>query len=193
MDIFIATNKSANITSCCTGRFGLVTVFEKGAQKQRQSQAPVNRALGEHRFIYIKLKVSREFMIRIFVLIFSCMLLLMSNTSYAGSSEIATAYENHKSDIQVTGVGEVIRTLADDLDGSRHQKFILKLDSNQTILISHNIDLSRKIKSLKKGDIIEFYGEYEWNHKGGVVHWTHLDPNGKHLGGWLKHKGTKYQ
>ena len=32
-------------TSCCTGRFGLGTVFEKGAQKQRQSQAPVSRAL----------------------------------------------------------------------------------------------------------------------------------------------------
>ncbi|MCQ8888523.1 DUF3465 domain-containing protein [Pseudoalteromonas carrageenovora] len=26
-----------------------------------------------------------------------------------------------------------------------------------------------------------------------VVHWTHKDPNGYHVGGWLKHKGKIYQ
>jgi len=132
-------------------------------------------------------------MIRIFVLIFTCMLFFISNVSYAENSEIATAYQTQKSNIQVTGVGKVVRILADDLDGSRHQKFILKLASHQTILISHNIDLSQKIKSLRKGDVVEFYGEYEWNSKGGVVHWTHRDPGGRHQDGWLKHQGTMYQ
>jgi hypothetical protein len=41
--------------------------------------------------------------------------------------------------------------------------------------------------------MIQFYGEYEWNNKGGVVHWTHRDPNGHHVGGWLKHNGSTYQ
>ena len=41
--------------------------------------------------------------------------------------------------------------------------------------------------------MIEFYGEYEWNEKGGVVHWTHRDPRGNHESGWLKHKGSTYQ
>jgi hypothetical protein len=40
---------------------------------------------------------------------------------------------------------------------------------------------------------VEFFGEYEWNAKGGVVHWTHHDPQGLHENGWLKHQGRLYQ
>jgi hypothetical protein len=96
------------------------------------------------------------------------------------------------SDVQVHGEGQVIRIFPDDNQGSRHQKFILLLDHHQTILISHNIDLAPKIDGLQRGDIVEFYGEYEWNNKGGVVHWTHKDPIGSHTDGWLIHQGKKY-
>ena len=106
---------------------------------------------------------------------------------------LTSAYENRKSNIQVGGSGVVIHNLADDTSGSRHQKFILKLSSGKTILISHNIDLAPRINSLRKGDTVYFYGEYEWNSKGGVVHWTHHDPQGNHTGGWLKHNGATYQ
>ncbi len=111
----------------------------------------------------------------------------------ADDSTLSNAYENRKSDIQVDGSGVVIRILPDDTSGSRHQKFILRLSSGQTLLISHNIDLAPRINSLSKGDTVNFYGEYEWNSKGGVVHWTHHDPRGNHVGGWLKHNGATYQ
>ena len=103
------------------------------------------------------------------------------------------AYANRQSDVQVEGEGVVVKILPDDLDGSRHQKFILKLSSGQTVLVSHNIDLAPRINGLVSGDNVEFYGEYEWNPKGGVVHWTHHDPNNRHVGGWLKHQGRTYQ
>ncbi|MEK5794260.1 DUF3465 domain-containing protein, partial [Acinetobacter nosocomialis] len=49
------------------------------------------------------------------------------------------------------------------------------------------------IEHLKKGDTVEFNGEYEYNPKGGVIHWTHRDPRGTHENGWLKHNGQTYQ
>jgi hypothetical protein len=93
----------------------------------------------------------------------------------------------------VQGSGRVSRLLADDLKGSRHQRFILDLPGGGTLLIAHNIDLAPRIDSLREGDEVEFYGEYEWNDRGGVVHWTHHDPRGSHAGGWLRHKGRTYE
>ena len=40
---------------------------------------------------------------------------------------------------------------------------------------------------------VEFYIQYDSNPKGGVIHWTHHDPDGKHVAGWLKHNGIVYQ
>lgn len=111
----------------------------------------------------------------------------------AEAISLKKAFEIHKSDVQVKGSGTVIRILKDDNKGARHQKFILKLSSGQTILIAHNIDLAPRINSISHGDVIQFYGEYEWNNKGGLVHWTHHDPNGRHIDGWLKHNGSVYQ
>ena len=107
--------------------------------------------------------------------------------------QLSAAFENHQSEIQVRGSGEVIRILADDNDGSRHQRFIIRLGSGQTLLVAHNIDLADRIGLLKVGDVIEFNGEYVWNAKGGVIHWTHHDPRGSHPAGWIKHNGHIYQ
>ena len=108
-------------------------------------------------------------------------------------SILQKAFDNQESGLQVTGKGVVIKTLSDDLDGSKHQRFILKLDSGQTLLIAHNIDLAPRINELMQGDTVEFYGVYEWNSKGGVIHWTHHDPGNKHVAGWLKHDGRIFQ
>lgn len=106
---------------------------------------------------------------------------------------IEKAFENNQSNIQVGGSGEVIKILPDDTQGSRHQKIIIELNSGQTLLIAHNIDIAPRISNLNEGDHINFYGEYEWNSKGGVVHWTHHDPSNRHESGWLNHGGKMYQ
>lgn len=110
-----------------------------------------------------------------------------------GVDTVKAAYEQRQSNVQVQGSGRVKAILRDDNDGSRHQKFILILKNGLSILVAHNIDLAPKISNLNKGDIVEFYGEYEYNPKGGVLHWTHHDPQGRHESGWLKHDGQIYQ
>lgn len=103
------------------------------------------------------------------------------------------AFDSRLSDIQVTDSGTVIRLLTDDLSGDRRQRFILRLASGQTLLITHNIDLAPRIANLKVGEKVEFYGEYVWNEQGGLIHWTHYDPAGLHIDGWLMHNDTIYQ
>jgi hypothetical protein len=110
-----------------------------------------------------------------------------------GSDSIAEAFANQRSGVLVTGEGRVSRILGDDSLGDRHQRFILELPSGQTLLVAHNIDLAPRVESLAVGDAVEFHGEYEWNDKGGTVHWTHHDPQGSHEGGWLKHHGRVYE
>ncbi len=109
------------------------------------------------------------------------------------AAAIEQAYQQQRSDLQIEGDGEVVKVLADDKRGSRHQRFILRLQSGRTLLVAHNIDLAPKIDDLKVGDQVAFFGEYEWNHKGGTLHWTHHDPAGRHVAGWLKHDGKVYQ
>ncbi len=103
------------------------------------------------------------------------------------------AFDNRISNVQVGGTGRVVKILSDDTKGRRHQRFIVRLQSGQTLLIAHNIDLAPRIDALNVGDHIQFYGEYEWNSEGGVIHWTHHDPDGHHKSGWLRHDGQLYQ
>jgi len=118
-----------------------------------------------------------------------------SSVSSSDDAVLDRAFRNRTSNIQVNGSGKVIRILSDDRDGSKHQRFILKLNSGQTLLVAHNIDLAPRINSLRAGDTVDFCGEYEWNSKGGVIHWTHHDPPGGsiHVDGWLKHMGRTYK
>lgn len=114
-----------------------------------------------------------------------------ADAAQAAALEHAFVHRLHNR--QLGGEGIVVKLLADDNHGSRHQRFILRLASGRTLLVSHNIDLAPRIDALAPGDSVAFFGEYEWNAKGGVLHWTHHDPAGRHAGGWLRHRGRVYQ
>lgn len=115
---------------------------------------------------------------------------------------IVQAFKQRKSNVQVEGKGEVVKILPDDTNGSHHQKFLVKISPDQTLLFAHNLDLAERVEPLAVGDTVEFKGEYVFNPKGGIVHWTHRDPQGRqendsaqglHEAGWIKHNGQIYQ
>src|ERR1051325_3423195 len=116
-----------------------------------------------------------------------------NSASVDNDNAIGRAFNSRTSELQVEGEGVVSRILSDDLNGSRHQRFIVRLGTGQTVLITHNIDLAPRIDGLREGDMVAFNGEYVWNAEGGVIHWTHHDPQGRHVTGWIKHKGRTYQ
>jgi hypothetical protein len=111
----------------------------------------------------------------------------------ASFQQIAQAFVNHRSGVVVSGAGTVTRILEDDLDPPRHQRFIVRLGNGQTVLISHNIDLAPRVNSLGEDTSVAFTGQYEWNEKGGVIHWTHHDPDAKRAGGWIQYGGHVFR
>ena len=92
----------------------------------------------------------------------------------------------------VTTEGQVTRILKDDNKGSRHQRFLIEIPGGLTLLVAHNIDLAPRVP-LAEHDHVLVYGQYEWTNKGGVLHWTHHDPNKRHEEGWIDHKGKRYE
>jgi hypothetical protein len=91
------------------------------------------------------------------------------------------------------GFGKVYRLLPDDNEGTTHQRFLLRLDDGSSLLVAHNTSLAPRLNGLKPGDIVEFCGEFVDNDRGGLVHWTHRDPRGRHAAGWLRHNGRIYE
>lgn len=109
-----------------------------------------------------------------------------------GDGALAQAIRGKRSRVWVEGEGTIVHLLPDDRIAPRHQLCLVELDGGHTIKISHNVDLAPNVP-WQKGRRIEFRGRFEWNDKGGVVHWTHHDPQGRKPGGWLRYAGKTYK
>jgi len=115
------------------------------------------------------------------------------NKLLTSSQTIKGYFENSDSNIQVLVYGSVTSLLSDDTVGARHQRFIVKIDNGMTLLIAHNIDIGVRLPNEILHQYVYVYGEYFWNSQGGGVHWTHKDPDGVHIDGFIDYKDTKYQ
>lgn len=109
-----------------------------------------------------------------------------------GQVGLVELYVQQKSDVMVEFEAPVSRLLADDKEGSRHQRFILVTDNGHTVLVAHNIDLAERVP-VKVGDRVKVRGEYEYNAQGGLVHWTHRDPGMGAKHGWIELAGIRYE
>ena len=115
-----------------------------------------------------------------------------SGVVFDTDDQLRQLFDQQASNVQVYGQGTVVRVLADDTEGSKHQRFILRLASGQTLLVAHNIDIAPRLDGLAVGDVVQFYGEYVYTDQGGTIHWTHHDPSGKHVAGWLQWDGQRF-
>jgi hypothetical protein len=110
----------------------------------------------------------------------------------SGDQAIRELYEKKRSGAMVESSGVIDKILADDHEGSRHQRFVVRLRNGETLLFAHNIDLAPRVP-LREGDEVHFRGQYEWNERGGLIHWTHDDPHRERMGGWIRHDGEDYR
>lgn len=105
---------------------------------------------------------------------------------------LVTAQNQRARNVRVTVTARVRRLLPDDRKGNPHQRFLLGLSNGTTVLVAHNIDLAPYVP-LQQGDTVTICGEYIWNEKGGVLHYTHHTTNSHHQGGYIQYNRQTYQ
>jgi hypothetical protein len=106
---------------------------------------------------------------------------------------IVSDFHNHQSNVEVTADGTVVRLLPDRTSTTgTHEQFIVKLASGDiTIQVEHNISIAARVP-VALGDRVIVHGEYIWNAQGGLIHFTHHDPQGSHEGGYIQDNGKTY-
>ena len=100
-------------------------------------------------------------------------------------------YGKSSQDEWIEDRGLVVRLLNDDGEDGEHQRFVVRLAGGQTLLVAHNVALAERVP-LGIGDRVAFRGVYEWNERGGVVHWTHRDPLGDDDAGFVRFGNAVY-
>jgi hypothetical protein len=108
-----------------------------------------------------------------------------------GESALRAAASAQKRNLPIEFSATVVKLLKDDREGISHQRFLVKA-AGLSILVAHNLDLAERAP-VKVGDVVRLRGEYVWNNKGGVMHWTHHDPRGRHAAGFIEVGGQRVQ
>jgi hypothetical protein len=117
-----------------------------------------------------------------------------STTSTAPSApSLERAIAAHARGAHVEGRARVTKLLPDDTRGVRHQRFLLRTDAGSSVLVAHNLGIAPRINGLKAGTQVGFSGEYVWDERGGVIHWTHHDPAHRHAEGYIRYDGRVYR
>jgi hypothetical protein len=114
----------------------------------------------------------------------------------ASNGAVYDAWSAHRSYVQVTASGSVARVLGSRLGPSgMHEGFLLHLTGGEgrglTVRVEDNTDLTGPIP-MRAGDTAIVRGEYIYDPRGGIIHYTHRDPRGRHPSGYVQVNGRLY-
>jgi len=116
----------------------------------------------------------------------------MANSVRLDDREALNAQADHAIKREITVEARVKKLLPEDTRGLPHEKFLIELSNGTTILIAHDLKMAPSVP-IQPGDILRIHGEYIWNSRGGLIHWTHHTDTPRHEGGWIDFNGTRYQ
>ncbi len=112
--------------------------------------------------------------------------------STAPDAEAIRAQELQLVKVPLTVTAPVKKMLRYDDRGLPHEKFLLLLSNGSTILVAHNTKMAPYVP-IQEGDVVTVKGEFIWNAKGGLIHWTHHTDTPNHQGGYIEFKGKRYE
>jgi hypothetical protein len=108
---------------------------------------------------------------------------------------ICSLYAQGASHVEVLAEGTVVALMGTSSGRSGdHEGFLLKLNKQCDLLL--RIEVNTSITGpvpLRPGESVEIKGEYDTDSTGGVIHWTHHDPEGRHVNGYLIAAGKTYR
>lgn len=107
---------------------------------------------------------------------------------------VCAAYSAGRSGVEVVADGTVTRVLGVQQGRvSPHEGFLFRLASvcSVVVRVEANTDFTGPIP-LTTGERVVVKGEYEYYSRGGVIHWTHRDPRGRHENGYIEAGGHSY-
>jgi len=108
-----------------------------------------------------------------------------------GYGAVEKAYLNQQSGAMVEVSGQVTRILTDDKDDLQHQKFVIRLQNGQSLLVVHNTVDAEQVPIVIHNEVT-VRGEYSWTEPGGLIHWTRRDHSAERRHGWIEYQGRKY-
>ncbi len=126
-------------------------------------------------------------------------MLLAAACAGGGSDPNAAVYDdwqNARSRVEVTATGKVMRILGTRVGPSgTHEGFLVRLNGaaahGLTVRVEDNVDITGPIP-LATGDDVEVRGEYLYDPRGGLIHFTHHDPRARHAGGYVRVRDKVY-
>ncbi|MBD5633735.1 MAG: DUF3465 domain-containing protein [Candidatus Eremiobacteraeota bacterium] len=122
---------------------------------------------------------------------------LSGSPSDGPNGAVYDAWRSGRSHTQVTASGSVVRVLGLSHGPSgAHEGFLLHLRGSAgrglTVRVEDNVDVTGPLP-LTAGADVEVRGEYIYDALGGIIHYTHLDPRGRHAAGYVRIGDKVYQ
>lgn len=113
-----------------------------------------------------------------------------------GNSVVYDAWRAQRSHVEVTASGVIARDLGTRSGVSAaHEGFLLHLAGASgrglTVRVEANVDFTGAMP-IAAGEPVVVRGEYEFDPRGGVIHWTHRDPRGRHPDGFIQIQNKRY-
>jgi hypothetical protein len=118
-----------------------------------------------------------------------------AGTANPNDAAVCEALRTGRSHQEVVADGKVVRELGVAPGRvSPHEGFLMQLSSGCSVVVrvEANTDFTGTFP-VAAGEGVVVKGEYEYYPRGGVIHWTHRDPRGRHENGYIQIGGRIYE
>lgn len=130
----------------------------------------------------------------VFVVVVGLVLAWQSRPGYQiepGFNTVHDAYRYRQTGMMAEVTGTVVRILLDEREEPDLQKFLIRLQNGQTLLVVHNQKIGERVP-VAVNDTVLVRGEYQWTETGGTLRFTQRDYSPRRMHGWIEHQGQRY-